>query len=80
MGLLKSLAMLPLAPVAGVVWVAEQLEAQAERQMYGPEAVLAELQGLQDALDDGLLSEEEYLGAEDELLSRLERWEEKEAP
>ena len=79
MGLLKGLALLPLAPVAGVVWVAEQLEAQAERQLYGPEAVRAQLQELQDALDDGLLSEEEYLRAEDELLSRLERWEE-EAP
>lgn len=76
MGLLKGLALLPLAPVTGVMWVAEQLEAQAERQLYGPEAVTAQLQELQDALDDGRISEADYLSAEDELLSRLDRWEE----
>src|SRR2546421_11167354 len=33
MGVIKELLLLPLAPVRGTVWVAEQLAAEAERQM-----------------------------------------------
>jgi hypothetical protein len=75
MGLLKGLALLPLAPVGGVVWVARQLQAEVDRQMLGPEAVFQELAELQAAVDDGTISEEEYLEAETELLDRLEAME-----
>lgn len=75
MGLLKGLVLLPLAPVHGVVWVAGQIQAQADREMLGPEAILQELGRLQTSVDEGLISEEDYLEAETELLDRLEAME-----
>lgn len=75
MGLLKGLALLPLAPVSGVVWIASQIQAQVDREMLGPDAILHELGRLQAAVDDGLISEDEYLEAENELLDRLEAME-----
>lgn len=76
MGLLKGLALLPLAPVSGVAWIAQQIQAQVDREMLGPDAIVQELARLQGAVDDGLISEEEYLEAETELLDRLEAMEE----
>lgn len=75
MGLLKGLVMLPLAPVAGVAWVAEQIQAQVDKEMLGPDTILQELGRLQVAVDEGLISEDEYLEAETELLDRLEAME-----
>ena len=40
MGLLSGLLTLPLAPVRGIANVAEQLAAQAERELYGDETSL----------------------------------------
>lgn len=76
MGLLKGLVLLPLAPVSGVAWIAEQIRTQVDLEMLGPDAILQELARLQAAVDDGLISEEEYLEAETELLDRLEALEE----
>ncbi len=76
MGLFKGLALLPLAPVQGVVWVARQIQEQVDRELLDPQAVLEELAELQSALDQGLISEEDYLEAENELLDRLEAIEE----
>lgn len=76
MGLLKGLLLLPLAPVEGVVWVARQLQEQVDRELLDPSAVLDELERMQHAVDDGLISEDEYLEVEDELLDRLEAIEE----
>lgn len=78
MGLLKGLVLLPLAPVSGVAWIAEQIQAQVDREMLGSEAILQELGRLQAAVDDGLISEDEYLEAETELLDRLEALEDAE--
>jgi hypothetical protein len=72
MGLLTSLVTLPLAPVRGVAWLAEQLEAEAYRQMYGVEGVRAQLEQLGRALDAGEISEEQYEAEEEALLDRLD--------
>lgn len=72
MGLFKAIALLPLAPVQGVVWVAERIQEQVDREMLDPEVIIAELGRWQAELDEGLITEEEYLLAEDELLDRLE--------
>jgi hypothetical protein len=72
MGLFKSLALLPLAPVQGVVWVAEQVQGQVDRVLLDPDAILAELGDWQRAVDAGEITEEEYLQAEEELLDRLD--------
>jgi hypothetical protein len=77
MGLLRQLALLPLAPVEGVVWLAQQIQSEVDRQTLGPDAVMTELVAWQRALDEGQISEEEYLVAENELLDRLEAVEER---
>jgi hypothetical protein len=76
MGLLKSLVLLPLAPVEGVVWVAQQIQSQVDREMLGPEALLEELSELQAALEAGVINEDQYVETETELLDRLEQLEE----
>ena len=72
MGLFKALAMLPLAPVQGVVWVAEQLQEQVDQVLFDPDAILTELSEWQRAVDAGEIREEEYLVHEEELLDRLD--------
>lgn len=71
MGLLTSLASLPLAPVKGLVWLARQIEQQAEQerdQETGDlQAALLELQLLHD-MGDG---EEELARKESELLEKV---------
>ncbi len=75
MGLLKGLALLPLAPVEGVVWIARQIQTEVDRQALDPESIIAELERMQAALEEGHLTEAEYQPVEDELLDRLEAME-----
>jgi hypothetical protein len=72
MGILVKLALLPLAPVYGVISLAETLQREAERQLYGEAAIQQELFNLQLAYEAGQVDEQEYVEAEDWLLSRLE--------
>ncbi|MDQ2729732.1 MAG: gas vesicle protein GvpG [Actinomycetota bacterium] len=72
MGLLARLVMLPLAPVEGVVWIARQLEEQAAEELYGPDSIRRQLAELEGMLDDGHITETEFVEAEDELLDRLD--------
>ena len=74
MGLFTGLLTLPLAPVRGTVWIAEQLAAEAERELRSEprrRLVVAERQ-----LEQGLITEEEYEAIEEEALARLEEEEE----
>jgi hypothetical protein len=71
MGLFTRLLTLPLAPVRGVVWVAEVLHDEAERQLYHPAAVRRQLTQVQEARASGQLSGEEAAELENELLGRL---------
>ena len=71
MGLLKGLLGLPLAPVRGVVWLAEQIRQQAEDQYYDPARIRAQLERIDEARRAGELSEEECAELENELLQRL---------
>ncbi|MFF3075445.1 gas vesicle protein GvpG [Kitasatospora sp. NPDC057904] len=73
MGLITGLLTLPLAPVRGVVWVAEQLYAQARRELDDPAAVRRRLAELEEARRSGALSPEEADRQEAELVGRL--WE-----
>lgn len=72
MGLLTRLALLPLAPAEGVVWLSRQLQQQALRELYSPERVQAELRDLEQALLRGEISEEEFAASEEVLLDRLD--------
>ena len=75
MGLFRRLVLLPLAPVEGVVWVAQQIQSQVDRELLDPEELWAEIAELQRAVDEGRISEEEYISAENELLDRIDELE-----
>ncbi|MGK5555896.1 gas vesicle protein GvpG [Actinomadura kijaniata] len=71
MGLFSGLVTLPLAPVRGVVWLAEVLKEQAEAQLYDPGRIAAEMQQVADDVANGVITEEEAAEREEELLARL---------
>jgi hypothetical protein len=71
MGLITGLLTLPLAPVRGTVWIAEQLLEEAERELNEPEAIERQLGEAEAAHERGELTEEELADIEDELLRRL---------
>lgn len=60
MGVIKELLLLPLAPVRGTVWVAEQLAAEAERQLDPRVARRRALLALDQRLAAGEIDVEEY--------------------
>ncbi|GGS03570.1 gas vesicle protein [Streptomyces humidus] len=72
MGLLGEVFLLPLAPVRGSGWVIRQVLSEAERIYYDPSTIRAELSRLEQQLEAGEITEEEFDRQEDELLDRLE--------
>ena len=72
MGLITGLLTLPLAPVRGVAWLAEQIAEQAEHELYDENRIMRELAELEAARDAGDISDEGFGEAIDELLARLE--------
>jgi hypothetical protein len=71
MGLISGLLTLPLAPVRGTAWLAEQIHDQALEELYGEEAIHAQLHALEELHEAGEIDDEELVRAEDELLERL---------
>jgi hypothetical protein len=72
LGLITGLLTLPLAPVRGVAWVAEQLAAEAERELHGnSETLRRELTELQRDRAFGQVDDDEYTEREAALLARL---------
>ena len=71
MGLIMGLLTLPLAPVRGTMWIAEQVQLEAERHLDEPARARAALAQLEAAFDRGELDEAEFERLEDELLERL---------
>lgn len=71
MGLITGLLGLPLAPVWGVAAVAEQIRKQAEEQFYDPTTIRAQLEEVERQREAGVISEEEAVAWEDELIERL---------
>jgi Gas vesicle protein G len=71
MGLFTGLLTLPLAPVRGVAWVAEQVADEVERELYDEDRIRSELLQLEMEAEDGLIGDEERRRREDELLQRL---------
>lgn len=71
MGLFSGLVTLPLAPVKGVMWLAETLTEQAEAQLYDPGRIAAEMQEVADAVAAGEITEDEAAAREDDLIRRL---------
>jgi Gas vesicle protein G len=71
MGLISGLLTLPLAPVRGTAWIAEQIQEQALEELYGDKAIEAQLHRLEELHEAGEIDDEELMRAEDELLERL---------
>lgn len=71
MGLFTGLLTLPLAPVRGVAWVAEQVVDEADRQLYDEGNIRRELLQLELDHDEGTITDEERIRVEEELLERL---------
>jgi hypothetical protein len=76
MGLLTGILTLPLAPVRGTVWIAEQLAAEAERQLRDARSPRRRLREAERRLELGQLTTEEYEVIENEALEQLEHEEE----
>ncbi|MEV7995522.1 gas vesicle protein GvpG [Streptomyces sp. NPDC086077] len=72
MGLISEVLLLPFAPVRGSAWAIRQVLHEAERIYYDPATIRAELARLEERLEAGEISEEEFDREEDELLDRLE--------
>jgi hypothetical protein len=70
-GLLTGLLTLPLAPVRGVAWIAEQVSEQAARELYDEDAILRELARAEQEHARGEIDEEELELRQDVLLERL---------
>lgn len=71
MGLISGLLTLPIAPVRGVVWVAEKLNDTAERELHDPAVLRAQLGVLNQELEAGDITLEEFEREEERLLDRL---------
>jgi hypothetical protein len=71
MGLFTGLLTLPLAPVRGVAWIAEQVMEEMERELYDEDSIRSELVQLELEFEDGLIDEEERQVREDALLERM---------
>jgi hypothetical protein len=70
-GFLTGLATLPLAPVRGAAWVAEQVADEADRQLYDEAQIRREMLQLELDYEEGKIGDEERANMEDALLERL---------
>lgn len=71
MGLISGLLTLPLAPVRGVAWVAEQIKEEADRQWSDPATIQAALTDIEAMRESGGIDDAEADAREEELLQRL---------
>jgi hypothetical protein len=71
MGLLTGLLTLPIAPVRGVVWVADQLKHQAEQRYYDPAMIRRRLAEIDELHDAGELTDQQRDDLQAEWLDRL---------
>ncbi len=71
MGLITGILGLPLAPLRGTVWVAEQVRQQAEDEFYDPARIRAQLEDVERARASGGLTDDEATVLEDELIERM---------
>jgi gas vesicle protein GvpG len=71
MGLFTGLLTLPLAPVRGVAWVAQQVADEVDRQLYDEGNIRRELMQLELEAEEGKIDDEERRAREEALLERL---------
>ncbi|MFC9841687.1 gas vesicle protein GvpG [Rhodococcus sp. NPDC127530] len=71
MGLLSFIATLPLAPVRGVISLAELIQRQVEEELHNPASARRALEELEDARAAGEISAEEEEQAQQAVLDRM---------
>lgn len=71
MGLFTGLLGLPLAPLRGTMWVAEQILEAAEEEYYDPARIKEQLEAVERARAADELTEDEATEIEDALVDRL---------
>jgi hypothetical protein len=71
MGLIDGLVTLPLAPLRGTVWLGERLERLAYEQATDPAIIRGQLAEIEEAHENGELSDEEVEELEEPLLRLL---------
>jgi len=72
MGFLVDLLAFPvLGPIKGVLWIAQKVAEEADKELYDEDAVRGQLMELELRYDLGEISEQEYLEVEEALLGRL---------
>jgi hypothetical protein len=72
MGWLTDLLTFPVTgPVKGLMWVAEKITEQTEKELYSEDTVRRKLLELEMRFDLGEISEEDYTAAEETLLALL---------
>jgi len=70
-GLISGIFTAPLAPIKGVVWIAEQVHDQAMQELYDPDSIQRALDQVQLDREMGVIDDDEADRREDELLERL---------
>jgi hypothetical protein len=70
-GLITGLLTLPLAPLRGTMWVAEQLLEEAERELDDPVLLERRLGEAEAALEAGEITPEEFDRVEEDVVQRL---------
>jgi Gas vesicle protein G len=68
MGLFSGIAKLPLAPVFGVISLAEVIQRQVEQELHNPANARRELEAIEEAREQGEISPEEERNAQKEIL------------
>ena len=72
MGFLINLLTFPvLGPIKGVMWIAEKVVEQADKELYDEDKLRGLLMELELRFELGEMAEQEYLAAEELLLERL---------
>ena len=71
MGFFTGLVTLPLAPVRGVVWIAEQVMEEMDRELYDEDNIRREMLQLELDFEDGLIDDDERQVREEALFERL---------
>ena len=68
MGLIKELALLPVAPLRFTVWVADQVTDEADRQQFSAGAGVQQLEQIEEARERGEIDEEEAAERQGEII------------
>jgi cytochrome c-type biogenesis protein CcmH/NrfG len=72
--MLSDLLLFPITgPLRGVEWLARKIKDQVDEELYSEKSLRKQLYALNEQLDKGEITEEEFEAAEAVLLEQLER-------